>query len=57
MLHTNAIKTTRQSEHDELPNVYDLIHMKELYHNLIKRLSVLMFNDKAEELFKNKNAE
>lgn len=56
-LQTNALKTTTRSEHDENQNINELIYMKDLYHNLIKRLAKIMFNEKADEIFKNKNAQ
>jgi len=57
VLQTNAFKTTTRSEHDENQNINELIYMKDLYHNLIKRLAKIMFNEKADEIFKNKNAQ
>jgi len=56
-LQTNAFKTTTRSQLDENQNINELISMKDMYQNLIKRLAKFMFNEKADEIFNNKNME
>lgn len=56
-MQTNAFKTTTRSQLDENQNINELISMKDMYQNLIKRLAKFMFNEKADEIFNNKNME